>query len=204
MKKLVLSLVSFVALSGVGFAGGEIVPAPVVMEENQNSFYLGLGIAAASNRDSENELDFSSITYGQDRTGNIVLTAGYDYNDFIGLEGRYSFSFSDEDQVETKGWSIFLKPQYTFENSSFKIYGLLGYGGMDVNDIGNEWVVDVEDTGLQYGIGASYSLKDALGGENVSIFADYTVLGRGFEGLFFGNDVEGDFDAITVGVTYNF
>ncbi len=210
MKKIALSIVAIVGMSSFGFAAGETVPVAVPADQvDENKFYVGFGIAAVSNRDSEVGLDFSNIEDGQDRTGNFTLLAGYDYNDYIGVEGRYTASFADEDQLEMSGWSIFLKPQYIFkdeneENTNFKVYALVGFGGVTIDDIGNDWEVALDDTGFQWGLGASYSLKDVLDGEDVSIFADYTVLARGFEGLYYKEHVEGDVDAFTVGITYKF
>ena len=210
MKKIVLSAAVIIGMSSFGFAGGDVVPVAVPLDQvDESSYYIGLGVAAVSNRESSISLDFSGEKYGQDRTGNFTLLAGYDYNDYIGVEGRYTASFADEHQIEMSGWSIFLKPQYIFkdeneENTNFKVYALVGFGGVKIDDIGNDWLVEMDDTGFQWGLGASYSLRDVLDGTDVSVFADYTALARGFDALFFLDDLEGDVDALTVGLTYKF
>ncbi len=210
MRGMTLSLCAMVAISSSSFAGGDIipVPVPVVLEAQESAFYLGLGIAAVSNRDSDRAQKILDATDGQDRTGNITFTAGYDYNDYVAVEGRYTTSFTKEDVIEMSGWSLFLKPQYTFEDENgekgnFKIYALIGFGGVSMSGI-TSWYVDVDDTGFQYGLGASYSFKDLLDGQDISIYADYTVLARDFEGLYYKGDVKADADAYTIGIAYRF
>ena len=209
MKKIALSLVTIVGMSSLGFAGGDIIPViPVVVEEDQSAFYLGLGIAAVSNRNSEVSMDFTDIKDGQDRTGNVTFVAGYEYNQYIAFEGRYSTSFADEDQIEMSGWSIFLKPQYTFEDengekNNFTIYALLGFGGVIMEGI-DLWEVDVDDTGFQWGIGASYSFKEDAEDPDISIFVDYTNLANEMDGLYYKDDFMANTDAITVGISYKF
>ena len=218
MKKLSLSLVAMVAASNMLIAGGDIVPVPVpVVVEESNNFYLGLGVAAVSTRDFARSADFFDEENGQDRLGNLTFIAGYDFNEYseyIAAEARYTFSIADEDQVEMSGWSIFLKPQYTFEDDNgekgnFKIYGLLGFGGVTLDGVsseysnGNPWV-DVDDTGFQWGLGASYSFKEYTDDADISIFIDYTMLADEMEGVYWNYAPETNVDALTVGLIYNF
>jgi len=222
MKKVSLSLVAMVAMSNLLLAGGDIVPVPVpLVVEEENNFYLGLGIAAVSTRDADTSLDFTNDKEGQDRLGNFTLIAGYDFNDmddeygeYFAAEVRYTASFQDEHQVEMTGWSIFLKPQYIFEDENgekgnFKIYGLLGFGGVTLDGVsseysnGNPWV-DVDDTGFQWGLGASYSFKDYADDLDISIFVDYTMLADEMEGVYYNYAPETNVDALTVGIIYNF
>lgn len=218
MNKIALSFIAVIAMSNLLLAEGDAVPLVV---EEENNFYLGLGIAAVSTRDAATSLDFSSEKDGQDRLGNFTLLAGYDfdnmddeYGEYFALEARYTTSFTDEDQVEMSGWSIFLKPQYTFEDDNgekgnFKIYGLLGFGGVTLDGVsseysnGNPWV-DVDDTGFQWGLGASYSFKDYADDLDISIFIDYTMLADEMEGVYYNHAPETNIDALTVGVIYKF
>ncbi|RLA69444.1 MAG: porin family protein [Epsilonproteobacteria bacterium] len=198
MKKITLSLVSVLALSGLVYAGGDIAP---VMEEEQivverSPFYLGFGIGGAElNVDATNE-QFTSTA--------LMLQAGYQYNEYVAIEGRYSFGFStDYDQGTTTGlatygdissWGIYLKPMYPI--GDFSIYGLLGYGGVMLSDIRNG---DAYENGFQYGLGASYNIT-----ETVSIFADYVWLydDTGLDYVAISNDV--DANVWTLGVSYKF
>ncbi|MEA3418050.1 MAG: porin family protein [Campylobacterota bacterium] len=214
MKKITLSLVSALVLSSMSFAGGDISPVeePVVTVpvavEDASGFYLGAGLAAVFMRGSSVDFDWGGIEWengvpsGADRVGAFVLLAGYDFNQYVAVEGRYTKSFTEEGDDPTKmdAWSLFVKPQYTFDESNFKIYALLGFGGVTMEGRLPGFPTDVDDTGFQWGLGAAYSLR----GEAVSIFIDYTVLANDMEGIFWNGDTEADADAITAGVTYKF
>jgi len=58
MKKIRLSLGALIALSSLGFAGGDIAPveaevmAPVAMQSDNSGIYIGFGASAISARDS--------------------------------------------------------------------------------------------------------------------------------------------------------
>ena len=198
MKKVTLSLVSIMALSGLAFAGGDIEPVaePIVEAVDNSAFYIGLGMGGAElNVDATNE-QFTSTA--------LMLQAGYQYNEYVALEGRYSFGFStDYDQGITTGlatygdissWGIYVKPMYPI--GDFSIYGLLGYGGVMLSDVRNG---DAYENGFQYGLGASYDVT-----ENVSVFADYVWLydDTGFDYVAISNDV--DVNVWTLGVSYEF
>lgn len=190
-------------MSSFGFAGGDIKdvePAvePVIqVTEAERNFYVGLGIAAVSARDSETSVDWGG-TDRQDRLGNLSFLAGYDFNEYFAVEGRYTKSFWHDDQTEMEGWSLFAKPQYPL-TEDFSVYALLGYGGVNLDGV-DGYLVDYDDTGFQWGLGASYDIT-----ENFSIFADYTFPANDMDGSYQGdNTVKADVDAFTVGIAYNF
>jgi len=202
MKKIVLSVCAIAAMSSLSFAGGDfvtpeepVVVVPVVVEEESSNFYVGIGLTAVSTRDAAVSVDWGA-TIGQDRLGNISLLAGYNFNEYIAAEGRYTTSFTHEDNVEMSGWSIFVKPQYPV-TEDFSVYALLGVGGVILDGVDGA-VVDVDDTEFQWGLGASYMVTD-----NVSLFADYTWL-TGMEGVFYNGALETDVDEFTIGVNYHF
>ena len=198
MKKSIVSLSAVVAMSSFGFAGGDIVPVPVMVDEVDNSsFYVGLGLSAVSTRDAEVSMDIFNVKAGQDRLGNIAFQAGYNFNEYVAVEGRYTTAISDEDRVEMSGWSLFVKPQYPV-TEDFNIYALLGFGGVTMDGV-NGYTVDVDDNGFQWGLGASYDFT-----ENVSIFFDYTNLASNMDGVYWDGASEVDADAFTLGVTYKF
>ena len=198
MKKITLSALAVVALTSFGVAGGDIEPVaePIVVEESISSFYLGLAVADLSAREASASLNFFSEETGQDRMWNVTFLAGYDFNQYIGVEGRYTTSFTDEDVVDMDGWSLFVKPQYPVTDE-FTIYALLGFGGVTL-DGANGRAIDIDDTGFQWGLGASYAVT-----ENIGIFVDYTNLANDMEGMY-RTVVEADTDALTVGLTYRF
>ncbi len=206
MKKIVLSVCTFVAMSSFVFAGGgmkEVAPAvePVVavpMVEELSGFYAGLGLSAVSTRDASISMDFIDYKPGeQDRLGNVSFFAGYNVNEYMAVEGRYTTTFTDEDAVEMDGWSLFVKPQYPV-SEDFSVYALLGYGGVTLDEV-NGSGVDVDETGFQWGVGLNY-----LATENISVFIDYTSLANDMDGIYENGALEVDTDAITIGVNYLF
>jgi opacity protein-like surface antigen len=203
MKKIIMSVCAAAAMSGVAFAGGDFVKVvePVVVVPvdvvDDSSFYVGLALSAISSRDSDVSMDFFNAKAGQDRLGNFTFLAGYNFNKYIAVEGRYTTTFTEEDYVEMSGWSLFVKPQYPVTDD-FKIYALLGFGGVTMDAVNNA-NVDVDDTAFQWGLGASYNVW-----ENVEIFADYTSLANGMDGTYWNGALEVDADVITMGVNYKF
>jgi opacity protein-like surface antigen len=205
MKKIVLSVCAVAAMSSLSFAGGDmknvepamepVVAVPVVAEHN--GFYAGLGIAAVSTRGSYVSLDWFNTTEGQDRMGNISFAAGYNFNEYVALEGRYATSIAHEDSIEMDGWSIFVKPQYPV-TEDFSVYALLGFGGVILDGV-DGGITDVDDTGFQWGLGASYTVMD-----DISLYADYVWAADDMDGLLFNGATSVDVDAFTIGVNYLF
>ena len=205
MKKITLSLGALVAISSLGFAGGDIAPvepevmAPVVMQADNSGVYVGLGMSAVSARDSAFDLDFTSSEVGQDRLANATFLVGYNINEYFAVEGRYTTTFTDEDLVEMDGFSFFVKPQYPL-SEDFSVYALLGYGSVEMDGVGPaKGRVDVDDSGFQWGLGASYAI-----GDNYTIFIDYTSLASEMDAVYYNGAGEVDADAVTLGVTYKF
>lgn len=205
MKKIALSLGTLVAISSLGFAGGDIAPvepevmAPVVMDSNDKGVYVGLGMSAVSARDSSLDMDFTSSEIGQDRLANVTFLLGYNLNEYFAVEGRYTTTFSNEDLVELDGLSVFVKPQYPL-SEDFSVYALLGYGSVQMDGVGSaKGRVDVDDSGFQWGLGASYAF-----GDNYTIFVDYTSLASEMDGIYYNGARQADADALTLGLTYKF
>ena len=190
------------ALSGLAFAGGDIAPvepvveAPVVIDDS--AFYVGLGIGTAAVNDDFTNEEFESTT--------LMLQAGYQYNEFVALEGRYTFGLSmdynpgttlssnDDYNGDFSSWGIYVKPMYPI--GDFSIYALLGYGGVMLDDLAGG---DAYEDGFQWGLGAVYAFS-----EEVSVFVDYVSLydDTGFDYRAQLDDV--DSDTWTLGVTYKF
>ena len=205
MKKIVLSVSAVAAINSLVFAGGgmkEVTPVvePVViipMAEEVSGFYVGLGLSAVSTRDATISMNFFNVKDGQDRLGNVSFFGGYNVNEYIAVEGRYTNTFSDEDLVEMDGWSLFVKPQYPV-SENFSVYALLGFGGVTMDGV-NASGVDVDDSGFQWGLGMGYAMT-----ENFDVFIDYTSLAADMDGVYYNGALEVDADAITLGVNYNF
>jgi len=99
-------------MSSFAIAGGDVAPIvapiPVAEEVDNSSFYIGLALSAISTRDAAVSMDIFNAKYGQDRLGNITFLAGYNFNQYVAVEGRYTTTFTDEDMVEMDGWSLFV------------------------------------------------------------------------------------------------
>ena len=187
-------------LTSFSFAGGDVspIPVPLVVEEENNGFYLGLGTSLVSVRYAIVPLSFGEALYlEQDRLGNVTLLAGYNYNKYIGVEGRYTSSFFYEQVIEMKGWSLFVKPQYPVYED-IVVYGLLGYGNIRLDGV-EGYLVEVNQDSFQWGVGVSYDITD-----NVAVSFDYTMLANDVEGLFNNNILYVDVDALTLAVEYKF
>jgi opacity protein-like surface antigen len=214
MKKIIHSAITVAVISNLAFAGGDIAPVPVVMEENNSGFYLGLGLSY------QRTYALDSTWFGtadtQDETGGLGFIAGYEYNQYVSVEGRFSTSLFEEDYAEVSTYSIFVKPQYPV-TEEFKVYALLGFGNVNVkaSDAGGSYfgappsIVGntlMDESGFQWGLGMSYLVT-----EEINVFIDYVA---------FASDAEVDRtrlynysgaeytemsnDAITLGVTYKF
>jgi len=194
MKKFLIPILTFLMLNSFSYA--EIqheTQAPL----SSTYTYMGLSFSLVSTRDSAVNLNFFSVTTGQDRLGNVSFLAGYNFKNIMAIEGRYSINIIKSDLVTERGWSIFLKPQYPV-NDDFKVYALFGYGGVTMEPENNS-IVNVDSTGLQWGFGIDYKIT-----ERSSIFFDYTSLASGMEGLYYNGALQIDTDALTVGFKYAF
>ncbi len=203
MKKTTLSLVSILALSSFLMAGGDIAPVeePVIVPVavDNSAFYVGIGFGKTTLHDDQSAEEFSS--------SQVMLQAGYQYNQYIALEGRASFGFNTDYDAGNTGnlsgdatddlanWGIYVKPMYPVTDA-FDIYALLGYGGVQ---LGNLEDGDAYESGFQWGLGAQYAVT-----ENIAVFADYVKLydDTGFDYRAQVEDV--DSDVWTLGVSYKF
>ncbi len=197
MKKIMLSMSAVMTMGSFAVAGGDIVPVPVVAEADNSSFYLGLAISAVSTRDASVSMDIFNVKDGQDRLGNLTFQAGYNFNEYVAVEGRYTTTVVDDDAVEMDGWSLFVKPQYPV-TEDFNIYALIGFGGVTM-DPADQKYIDVDDSGFQWGLGASYDFT-----ENIAVFFDYTNLASDMDGIYWNGALQVDADAFNLGITYRF
>jgi len=205
MKKNVLSIVSILALSGLSYAGGDMttIVEPVIeipeVITNESGPYLGLGLGNVKIKDDQTNEEISATS--------ITLQAGYQYNAYLAIEGRYAFSLGGSDydagifsglgadyDGDVYSWGIYAKPMYSFD--TLTLYGLLGYGGVILEDLDGG---DSTENGFQWGIGASYAFT-----EQVSLFVDYVVLydDKGFDNRAVNDDINAY--TWTVGVSYKF
>jgi opacity protein-like surface antigen len=144
-----------------------------------------------------------------------MFQAGYKFNSYVAVEGRYWLGLSDEtfsnpfnhnplDDFDTdaEAWGIYVKPMYPITDA-FDIYALLGYGSATVNNVqiaGTNRDFDID--GFSWGLGASYAFTD-----NFSIFVDYVDFSDDSFNITDGSanfSSDHEFDSWNFGVTYQF
>ena len=196
MKKFNLSLIAVLAMRTFALGGWDFAPVeePVVVVpevvESTGAFYIGGAYGYGT-------MEVSEIGYSHDENFNsFMLQAGYKFNPYIAVEGRYWFTSEDSwddwnEDFSTDSWGIYVKPMYPVTNE-LDIYALLGYGDTDP-EIGGEGP-DYDTDGFQWGLGASYDVTD-----NVAVFVDYVNL---YDDTNDGLDLT--IDTINFGVTYTF
>ncbi|SFV64331.1 putative outer membrane protein A [hydrothermal vent metagenome] len=203
MKKVKQSVVAILLSSVYSFAGGDVAPiqepvidVPVVVEPELTGFYAGVGYSCLQMGLDVPYLDMRSMTAGS-------VTAGYNFNEYIAVEGRYTASIGDvtvktvnsevdTDAIDLANIGLYVKPQYSINN--FGIYALLGYGQFSLDDDGS-----FSEAGFQYGAGIN-----AMVSTNVSLFIDYRRL---YDDTAFDDydlDREVMANSYTVGVNYHF
>ena len=207
---ITLSIIALL-IQSVAMAGGDITPveqptAPLPLVHDNNGLYLGLGVTSMN---LDNDLSKESFS----ATG-IMFQAGYQFNQYIALEGRYTMHLDnlkyDHGTTTNPNYSdypgdfsnvgIYIKPMYHFND--FSIYGLLGYGEVTLTDLpypGNDGSVDRAEDGFQWGVGLAYAINHA-----VSIYADYVNAydDKGFD--YRAQDADITSELWTLGVSYRF
>ena len=222
MKNIVLSAVAVLAMSSFAVAGGDIAPVeePVVVPEpvvTDSGFYIGAGYGWQNVSIDDTSVPNVTTNVLDDNFGSIMIDAGYKFNSYVAVEGRYWFGLSssnnlgwttgwDNSDITVDSWGIYVKPMYPVTDA-FDVYALLGYGSTDVtydNPNGGSYSSDSLDS-FSWGLGAAYSFTD-----NVSMFIDYTSILSG-EPHKVGNDyndrytnIELDVDTVNFGVNYQF
>ena len=228
MKNIVLSAAAVFALSSFAVAGGDITPVEepavevpeVIAPVTDAGFYLGLGYGYLNGT-----IDYTAanVTYNalDDSFGEVLIQAGYKFNQYVAVEGRYWFGVSNGsflnpggqsgglgtlgDDLTIDGWGIYVKPMYPV-TEAFDVYALLGFGGINWTLDNGNWFdyADDSETGFTWGIGVSYDFT-----ENVSAFIDYVSIyddTNNYANLDYLTNVDEDItvDTINFGVTYKF
>ena len=213
MKKLTLSLTTILAMSTFAVAGGDIAPVepvvetPMVMEAPVNTgFYLGIAYGyeklTIDRASGGNLLD--------EKFGSIMLDAGYKFNQYVAVEGRYWSGINSNNDlgwrtgipadITVDAWGLYVKPMYPV-SSALNIYGLLGYGSGDASYEPNNNVTITSDSvsGFSWGVGAEYVITN-----NWSVFVDYTSIIDGESGAVDAINTDDSLNTVNVGVNYQF
>ncbi len=198
MKNVVLlSAAAVFAMSSIAVAGGDIAPIeepvviPVVVKDYSGA-YIGIGYASMdapiSNFNTYDNGDWVLPSYDLDlSTGGVMINAGYRFNAYIAVEGRYWGGGNDNSglkirrnnitldagnvDIDLQGWGIYAKPMYPV-TEVFDVYGMLGYGSATFDrtidyDRGT-FSESLDVASFSWGLGLAYSFT-----ENISVFADY-------------------------------
>jgi opacity protein-like surface antigen len=204
-------------MSTFAIAGGDIAPVepvietPMVEESTPGNFYLGLayGMANVESTDSETFGSITATTTVVDIDySTVMLQAGYKFNPYIALEGRYWFGlensynfFNGATAVDASidSWGVYVKPQYPI-TESFDVYALLGYANSDIT-VNNGPVAYNPDSvdGFSWGLGADYFFTD-----NVAVFVDYVNMYDDTVGLTPTGERTTSVETVNFGVTYQF
>jgi len=179
-------------------------PVPIAPLASVLGAYIGLGLVAAQYDTNCNCTRTSKS--GVDKTAGLMTRIGYDFNKYVGLEGRGIRTNWKSYGGKIKHAGLFLKPMYPVSDS-INVYGLAGYaktttqGGLRRTDV----------NGLAFGAGFEYDLsddvkKDAKYGrtfdgqanqeKGLGLFMDY-------ERLYYKSGAP-DLDALSAGITYDF
>ena len=215
MKNIVLSAVAVLAMSSFAVAGGDVAPIdePVVVAPviDDSGFYLGLAYSSLNmTADSEDSTD-TFWNEGYDKTwSEIMLQAGYKFNQYVAVEGRYWIGledttmiphiFQDHGSVDASvdSWGLYVKPMYPV-TEEFDIYALLGYAS---SEISSDYVTSDSMDGFSWGLGGAYSFT-----ENFSVFVDYVRLYDDTDSFGYAANtynVDTTIDTWNFGVTYKF
>jgi len=200
--KTLINTVAFLAMtSNIAIAGGDFIspleptvsiPEKEIIVVNDNVKYDGFYTGGA--------LSYLRMNEAVESRGHaLTLLGGYYFSKYIGVEARYTQTLTDidEDQgrvvvsvdKDLRNVGIYLKPMYNI-TTGFAAYGLAGYGKAEAGDL--------EETGVQWGIGTKYELANGVG-----FFFDYMNFydGDDFDTI---NVEDVFFNSTSVGATYTF
>ena len=183
MKKIALSAILAVTMAS---AGGDVAPIAKV----DKNFYVGGSLQAVTISLDDSDSDFATLSnteYGLGVQAGWIFFRSGDFS--TALEGRYSYSWDNDDLGDTQILSGFVKPEYNF--GALAVYALVGYSYLDTDGFGDY-------DGFTWGLGAEVPVSD-----NLAVFVDYTNTPNVDTNTRLGGK-DFDYDVITVGMNYKF
>ena len=182
----------------------EPLPVKVLEQITPLGFYVALGLTAARYEPNCGCRGTGAV----DKTAGIVGRAGYDFNEFVGVEARGIRTNWKADGGKFKHYGIFVKPMYPV-SKDINIYGLAGLAQTKTENRGRRQFTDANGfawgAGLEYDLGSDHAKEgrysrafDGYGDQEGGwgLFADYERLLQ--------KSGSPDLDAISAGVTYDF
>ena len=214
MKKIIFVVMSSMTMLFSGGGPGdsiEIIENLPIDTVKTNPYYVGLGFT----RGHYDGCLYAGCNY-EDVTFGIMGRAGYEWNQYIGVEARLLGTFWGADPLggqKLQYGGLFVKPMYSL-GEDYNLYGLLGYGWTKTRTGGNGNLQTVDEGGFSGGIGLEYDFSSKS--EDKIDTIEYSRLFDGQANQENGWGVFIDYqrlliksgapvlDAISVGVTYDF
>ncbi|HFD14110.1 MAG TPA: porin family protein [Epsilonproteobacteria bacterium] len=197
-------------------AGKDVSPAVVAVEpipaEQPVPIYIGVGLVYGKYSGCTSPgCKYEDVTYG------AMLRAGYEWNQYFGVEARMLATFWGADPLggeKLQHIGIFAKPMYPL-GEDFNVYGLLGYGWTKTTtELSGSLLPTLNQSGFSAGLGLEYDLSD-----KEDDFEEDTLYDRNFDGqadeergwglfvdyqrLLIDSNVP-NLDVVSAGVTYDF
>lgn len=213
VTNIAILILAVITLGNSAYAGGKavapvdatVVPIPATI--SPLPLYIGLGVIAAGvSKDCPCATDdrLKDMTYG------AVVRAGWDFNQYIGIEGRYLKANLEKDFSTTTHYGLFLKPQYHV-TEQMNVYGLLGYGRTEIEGCSYNNGTLSKD-GFSYGVGFEYDFaSDESQGQYSRMFDGQGDQEKGwgmwadFQNLMYNEGIYNTHsNVVTAGITYDF
>ena len=213
-KSILISLLATATMHTSVYAGDKMVapveapvePIPVMM--TPSPIYIGLGLLWGKFYGCHDGCEYEDVTYG------ALLRAGYDFNQYFGLEGRVLGTFLKADPLggeELRHLGIYVKPMYPI-GEDVNLYALLGYGWTQTKAGKN--LEKIDEGGFSAGLGLEYDLSDMEDDREEDTLYEGGFDGQGdqergwglfvdYQRLLIKSDVP-DMDVVSGGVTYDF
>ena len=154
----------------------------LALNAGESGFYLGAGYASTKLGLDANIHDIKE-TLIDESTDSVLLTAGYDFNENLAIEGRYYINSSEaayeyylgntplSGSYKAESIALYAKPQYRIL-PMLGIYALLGvtYNDYSINSLLGG---DESEALFSWGAGVRFDITDSLG-----VYVDYTDFGE--------------------------
>ncbi len=138
---------------GVSPAIEPVAVIPVIPVIDPLPIYVGVGVLwAGMSRDCACENGkVEETTYGG------IIRAGYDFNQYVGIEARGLYSSIQKDIATTEHYGLYLKPMLPVREN-INVYGLIGYGKTKIDCIVSS--LSYDKNAFNWGTGLEYDFSD--------------------------------------------
>ena len=170
MKKLLLMTLATLTIG-----------SSTLIADNDSGLYISLGYASANIDVTIDGLDADKQKILDSSTDSVILMAGYDFNNYFGVEGRYYVNGSSlaydyylgdtllSGEYKAESFALYAKPQYNF--GLITVYALAGVSF-------NDYTIDTLLGGNQNDALFSWGGVKIQCDKSLGIFSYYTDLGK--------------------------